>query len=449
MTVRNAYCSWCMAKTDHKLQEQNYLRRNVYRCLSCNERTVECRYCSNMAKGDPKWDHETCAEHDHSIASFEKLEMRLERLEDYEAFLERESWNMAKAGTVGAVAVGTALVFIPISYAAAPSIAAALGAKGLLGAAATGTAIQTLSGAALTSASLAAIGGGYGMAGGLAFVTATGAALGARQGGVVSNAYAREVEGFGLKKRRSGRGPTVIFVNGFLTQDEESYSDWEPGLEQRYGANPWYQLTWESKTLLSVGTLLGEAGAKGAIEGVMVAAAKRASKSAAGGLGVASLVASLAGNPWHVAMVKAAQTGILLADILARTNNPDGFILVGHSLGARVIFYALQALATKSAPIVHEAVLLGGAVGTDLTPGQSDGWKHAAQAVSGRIHNFYSTRDDVLRYAYSAGTFFTSTPIGRAPIAVPEHVDDHDVSAEVPGHQQYLANLAKLFERLA
>ena len=42
----SAYCSWCFEKTTHKLIEKNYLRRNVYECLSekCKEMKVLRRF---------------------------------------------------------------------------------------------------------------------------------------------------------------------------------------------------------------------------------------------------------------------------------------------------------------------------------------------------------------------------------------------------------------------
>jgi len=88
-----SWCSWCYKKTTHDLVEQNYLRRNVYECRSCKSRTLECRYCTNMARGGDKYDDECCAEHDGTIASFEKLDMKLDRLEDYETIFDRDAVN--------------------------------------------------------------------------------------------------------------------------------------------------------------------------------------------------------------------------------------------------------------------------------------------------------------------------------------------------------------------
>eukprot|EP01137_Pigoraptor_chileana_P001445 Opistho-2@39089 len=58
-------CSWCRRFSMHILQQFNIVRRNVYTCLSCNNRTVACRAgalgnCKHMARGHATWDEESC-----------------------------------------------------------------------------------------------------------------------------------------------------------------------------------------------------------------------------------------------------------------------------------------------------------------------------------------------------------------------------------------------------
>src|SRR5690606_25417308 len=120
--------------------------------------------------------------------------------------------------------------------------------------------------------------------------------------------------------------------------------------------------------------------------------ALRASKKAGSKLSPvtwAAVLSDLARNPWHRAMVRAQMTGAVLADLLARTQNQE-FILIGHSLGCRVLFYALHALSTRAvAPVVKDVYLLGGAVDKS----DQEGWDRVCQAVSGRIYNCYSRQD--------------------------------------------------------
>jgi hypothetical protein len=114
---------------------------------------------------------------------------------------------------------------------------------------------------------------------------------------------------------------------------------------------------------------------------------------------------------------------------------------LGHSLGARVIFYALENLATrKGAPKVAHAILLGGAVGRE-----PQHWETVAKAVSGKIVNCYSGRDDVLKYLYKTGTAFTSDPVGRGPIdSDSPQIANVDVTHLVAGHTAYKPALSQV-----
>jgi hypothetical protein len=108
---------------------------------------------------------------------------------------------------------------------------------------------------------------------------------------------------------------------------------------------------------------------------------------------------------------------------------------MGHSLGARVIYYALQALNGRKPRKVRTAHLLGGAVGNN--PGEN--WSKAASALFGPLHNYYSSNDQVLKILYSVGTFFLgSSPIGRTPIQSADiTICNHDVSVFVNSHGSF------------
>ena len=66
------YCSWCFKKTKHEKIQQNYVRRNVYQCSKCLERTLHCRVpgCDEMARGHDIYDDERCAYHSGLIESW-------------------------------------------------------------------------------------------------------------------------------------------------------------------------------------------------------------------------------------------------------------------------------------------------------------------------------------------------------------------------------------------
>jgi pimeloyl-ACP methyl ester carboxylesterase len=179
--------------------------------------------------------------------------------------------------------------------------------------------------------------------------------------------------------------------------------------------------------------------------------AARASKTAAIRLTPLSVGVDLIGlakNPWFVALVKAEKTGELLKEALARSNNRS-FILVGHSLGARVAFRALTTLGTvkkgdRRSEIVA-AHLLGGAVGSE----PAEGWELATNGVDGSIFNYYSKRDQIVAKLYGAGRLlFCSPGIGSGPIPVNEKTESYiknvDVSELVGGHTEYHEALREL-----
>lgn len=77
------------------------------------------------------------------------------------------------------------------------------------------------------------------MAGGTLFISAAGAALGATQGGVISNNYIGNIKDFRIRKIKEGVGPAVIFINGFLSQKNQDSSDWEKGVYKNFPSTVW------------------------------------------------------------------------------------------------------------------------------------------------------------------------------------------------------------------
>jgi len=440
------YCSWCYQKARHTLVKRSALGRDVYQCANCLNYTVRCRFCRNMARGTPRdstgdnapglleslrrrWGRQLCAEHDGSIASFGKLSCQLDDLADYKSLFHARKPNLLKVGKICAGILGGAAVLGPLAYIAAPGVLSGLRRAGALRAA---------------SASAAAA-GRMGLAG--AVVTAAGAALGAVQGGVISNAYFGDVKGFSIEKVHEGTGPALVFINGFLSQEDQDPQDWCQAVQERFVGNPWYYLRWEAGALASIGGLIEKARAKKAVSDFVAEAARQALPKGDARLGPlkwASILGDLLSNPWHKAMVKAGKTGVLLADLLARVKDGQ-FILMGNSLGCRVAFYALCALATCPRKCVKDAYLLGGAIGRK----DKEGWRNAAKAVSGAIYNCYSRNDWVLRYLYRPANALLSDPIGLGEIACAcEQIVNVNVSDLVPGHMEYKNNFAGILRRI-
>ncbi|MEC4723312.1 DUF726 domain-containing protein [Noviherbaspirillum sp. CPCC 100848] len=400
-----------------------------------------------MTRAGTHWDDNLCAEHDGTIASFRNLELQLDDIEDFETIFERDSTDMLRVGKIGVGVVAGAAILGPVGMMAAPGVATALGGLGVLGAAGTGTTISTLSGAALTSASLAAVGGGS-MAAGSAVLAAVGGALGGYKSGVISNGYFGKVEHFDIRKVKKGSRNAVIFVNGLLSEGQDDVEEWTDHLQEHFPRHTWYQLDWEACNLRRLNNWIdGKVRTRTAFTAFkMATSAARVVKGAAGPVAAVTNLPDLVGNPWHTAMVKAQMTGVMLADAIARTKG-SRFTLVGHSLGVRVIHYALLLLATKNVRRVDNAYLLGGAVGG----GKKDAtdWANAERAVKGRIFNCYSEKDDVLRYLYRVANAGLSSPVGYEGIHYKsEQIFDFDCTALVGGHTEWKAQFGEIITQI-
>jgi pimeloyl-ACP methyl ester carboxylesterase len=118
-----------------------------------------------------------------------------------------------------------------------------------------------------------------------------------------------------------------------------------------------------------------------------------------GPIGLLFLATDVAANPWTVVRTRAEMTGAVVADLIARTDQ-DRFVLIGHSLGARVMVKAAQLLGTRpSAPKIEAMHLLGAAVGT------KGDWRPLNAAVIDKVWNYHSRNDKILSRAYPTVQF--------------------------------------------
>ena len=456
------YCPWCLQKITPWLVEESYLTRNLYSCPNskCRKKITECRACNNFARWDTVilkdengkvlkdktgksrkiGSHDQfCLEHCHEIPNFEKMDMKINEPSEYKKVYEYNSPNLAKTGKMALCAGGGAVVCGPLFYVAAPAIGGAVGSfvGGYSGAAATSYGLALLGGGSLAA-------GGFGMAGGMVVATASGIVLGSGIGAYIGNSYLADIDGFDIKQIKKGTQPAIITVNGFLSEEDKKngkgYQDWKKLIDEKYPGREWYHIYWESKRLYYIGSLIVTVGGAATLGTAVTLAAKKATKEAAKKLGPAAAALTFipfSKNPWHIAMVKAEKTGVLLADILTRTSKK--YVLLGHSLGARVIYSTLRQLENAPNQIIEDVHLLGGAVDND-----SNNWKVAKKAVKNQIWNYYSNNDYVLSKVYKPSTLFTSTPIGTTRIENVAGLRNKNVSKEVSGHMKYKRN-AHLF----
>ena len=442
---RDAWCSSCFDKANHHKSNRPAGQLPVYVCSSCGSPTLPCAAasCPHMAvrgRGAisvPQF----CAEHRHFITGFEKSVGTFGSLYDYEDYLKFEKPNLgrvAKLTTLGAVA---AAATAPVALLAAPAIGGALGSLGIFGG---------YSGAAASSHGLALLGGGaiakggLGMAGGTAVITALGSAVGGTVGATVSNAYLREDSSFRIELLRPGSGGIpVIVANGFLTErGDAKWGGWRRLVDTRYEDSPVYRVHWGSKELKNLGVMgaaiIGQIAGGTAVTGAAALATKAGAALVGRTLAPGLAAAEIAKNPWHVAKNRADKTGAILGDLLARTD-AQSYVLIGHSLGARIMAVAAEALGSKpGGPRLASVHLFGAAMRA-----QGD-WSSLGSGVDGVVYNYHSSSDPVLKYVYrtAQGGQIAAGALGMLP-ATPKVVNV-DVSERVNSHSAYFEVLELL-----
>lgn len=442
LDVETAWCSSCFSKAQHRKSNRPAGQLPVYVCQGCGSPTLPCVAvgCDNMAVRDrgalriPQF----CAEHRHDISGFEKAQGTIGELHDYEEYLQYEKPNFDKTSKIAVGSAAAVVVAVPLALLAAPAVGGAIGSLGMFGG---------LSGAAATSHGLALLGGGslalggLGMAGGTAVVTAVGAAVGGALGASVANAYLREDKSFRIELLRPGKGGVPVLVaNGFLTDGKgEKWGGWKTIVNDRYPDSPVYRVHWGAKELRDFGVLgvgaLGKAGGTVAAKAAAATATKAGAKILGNIVGPAMIAADLAKNPWHVAKSRADKTGVIVGDLLARTD-VDSYVLIGHSLGARVMVVAAQTLGTKpGGPRIQSAHLLGAAIGA------KSNWDGLTAAVDDVVYGYHSTTDNVLKYVYKTAQA-GETAAGLAGFEPDSSkLQNVNVSAQVKTHFDYQDNV--------
>lgn len=150
-------------------------------------------------------------------------------------------------------------------------------------------------------------------------------------------------------------------------------------------------------------------------------------------------------NPWSNALDRAKSAGRVLADVLmTRQLGVRPITLIGFSLGARVIFYALLELAKQKAfGIVQDVFLLGATV---TAPTKT--WIQARSVVSGRFVNGYARNDWVLNYLFRATSGGLNTVAGLRPVVNVPGLENVDVTDKIAGHMSYRTFMPLILDQL-
>lgn len=358
-------CSRCLTKSTHRKSKS----KSLYVCENCGSATSHCTVpqCDNFATAGlglvalPT----VCAEHLHQVPDFERLDHRIADLTQWRELREFKAANVGRAAKLAAAGVATLAVGATGGLLAAPMVGGAVG-----------TTFLGFSGAVAQNAGLAALGfgslasGGLGMAGGSMVVAAAGGLLGSAYGVKALNSYIGEDDSFDIQCVRKGSGTPVLIARGFTTEKKLDWRTEVKAVEAAYPDSPIYLVTWGSKEMLELAGFLspGAGFAGGAVLKGMVkhAGKKLAKKATPAGLALGAL--DLVKNPWTVAVNRANKTAMTLAAIIQRSNL-ESVVLVGHSLGGRVMLNLATALAgaagTENEVRVEAVHLLGAAIGQD------------------------------------------------------------------------------------
>ncbi|KAK7754950.1 hypothetical protein SLS62_003034 [Diatrype stigma] len=300
-------------------------------------------------------------------------------------------------------------------------------------------------------------------------------AFGAKMTGEMIDNYAKEVEDFkflpladewgeGLSPTGASSGTGVsssaasssvtrrlrvtIGINGWLTSESDVTKPWRTlGDESEV-----FALRYEMRSLLALGAGLQELVASyawGTIRAEILRRTVLATLwSALWPIHLVTMAANL-DNPFSLARNRSEKAGRVLADALInRVQGERPVTLVGYSLGARVIYTCLRALAEKRAfGLVDNVVLIGAPV-----PSNPAHWQVMRSVVAGRLFNVYSSNDLILAFLYRA----TSAQLGIAGLEAincggvqeeDEGVINLDLSEEVQGHTRYPDLIARILTR--
>ncbi len=348
-------------------------------------------------------------------------------------------WKVGLAGVAGAALIGIT------GGLAAPLVAAGIGTiMGGLGLGA--TAAAGLLGALSSSGVL--VGALFG-------------AYGGKMTGEMMDAYAKEVEDFAflplhgkvITDRKTGKKTTAeapedrrlrvsIGISGWLTQKEDVVSPWR--VIGR--ASEVFALRWELDALMNLGT---------SMESVIKDYAWSTAKSEIIRRTIfSSLMMALwplsflkaskvLDNPFSVAKNRADKAGRVLADaIINRAQGERPVVLIGYSLGARVIYSCLSELAERKAfGLVESAVLIG-----SPCPSEARFWRMMKSVVAGRLVNVYSENDYILGFLYRT----SSIQLGIAGLQEIEvaGVENVNVSELVSGHLRYQYLVGGILKRI-
>jgi hypothetical protein len=229
-----------------------------------------------------------------------------------------------------------------------------------------------------------------------------------------------------LKQLLQGTASPIIVIDGFLSENDTNEQDWKDQLAKTHPNHPVFYVYWKSQEAQELYSFFPKQ-----LIGDMIINPKL-------GLVFGGLSIGKGYSLWAKAKINAESAGMHLANLIKHQSEAQPFILMAHSLGARVIYHALGQLhRLQQSNKIQEVHLLGGALGLEHS------WTNAAQSVKGKIHNYYSEQDDTLKYLYNVIELTGGKAIGRNEISG-KNIKNHDVTSKVGEHKGYIASLVSI-----
>lgn len=231
----------------------------------------------------------------------------------------------------------------------------------------------------------------------------------------------------------SRRLRVTIGISGWLTSASDVTSPWR--VLSSASSEP-FALRYEMEALMNLGNSISamvSSAAWGYAKSEMIKHTIFAELTAAlWPLGLLK-ISRVVDNPFSVAKSMSDKAGELLADALInKCQGERPVVLVGYSLGARVIYSCLMSLARRKAfGLVESAVLIG-----TPCPSTTGDWRVMRSVVASRLVNVYSENDYVLGFLYRTSSIQYGVA-GLQKIEGLPGVENVDVSETVSGHLRY------------
>lgn len=151
-------------------------------------------------------------------------------------------------------------------------------------------------------------------------------------------------------------------------------------------------------------------------------------------------------NPYSVAKARSDKAGRVLAKaLMQKVQGERPVVLIGYSLGARVIYQALLALAEQNAfGLVESVVLIGAPI-----PSEEGFWRRLRTVVAGRVVNVYSQEDHILGFLYRTSSLQYGVA-GLQSVEGVDRIENYDATKLMnsKGHAMYKYIIGRILREI-